>query len=463
MDIILLPNPSCKADQIRHNMTNLSISASRPSKRLSSRAQAALSNTSLGAVWEIISNLWHPENNTDGYVSVGLAENVLLHDILLEYLHTNIKPQSKYLTYNEGSTGSSNLKEAVCHFLNRHLKPARLLEPHHVVMTNGCSSAIEHLSWAFLEPGEGILLGRPYYNTFIPDLSLRPGAVVVPVNFGEIDPFGLEAVACYEKAAAEFERRTGRRIRSIMLCNPHNPLGRCYPAPVMKELMKFCQSRQLHLISDEIYALSVWENKVDLDTTIAPFQSALSLDTNNLIDPDLVHVLWGMSKDFGSNGLRVGAIISQANRDLHTVLTATSLYSFASGLADQITACLLRDDSFTDNYIRLNREKLSESHAFVAQTLRDHGIQYERGCNAGFFLWVNLGKKYLEQHPDEKGEGTKLTDTVMQKLLANKVFLGNGTDFGSEKPGWFRMVFAHPIPYLAEAIRRILLVVQAEN
>lgn len=75
--------------------------------------------------------------------------------------------------------------------------------------------------------------------------------------------------------------------------------GRCYPRDVLIELMKLCQKYRIHLISDEIYALSVFENPEAPD---APgFVSILSIDTRNIIDPHLVHVLWGMSK------VRIGA------------------------------------------------------------------------------------------------------------------------------------------------------------
>lgn len=67
--------------------------------------------------------------------------------------------------------------------------------------------------------------------------------------------------------------------------------------------MRFCQKHRLHLISDEIYALSVWHNA---DYPDAPgFTSVLSIDTEGLIDPSLVHVMWGMSKV--SNCLNVSA------------------------------------------------------------------------------------------------------------------------------------------------------------
>jgi aspartate/methionine/tyrosine aminotransferase len=58
--------------------------------------------------------------------------------------------------------------------------------------------------------------------------------------------------------------------------------------------MKLCQKHSLHLLSDEIYALSVWKNEKAPD---APeFTSVLSINTNELINVNLVHVMWGMSK-----------------------------------------------------------------------------------------------------------------------------------------------------------------------
>ena len=71
-------------------------------------------------------------------------------------------------------------------------------------------------------------------------------------------------------------------------------VGRCYPRETLVEFMKLCQKYQIHLISDEIYALSVWKNEEapNADT----FVSILSLDPAGVIDPSLVHVMWGMSK-----------------------------------------------------------------------------------------------------------------------------------------------------------------------
>ncbi|OOF93287.1 hypothetical protein ASPCADRAFT_7519 [Aspergillus carbonarius ITEM 5010] len=432
-------------------------SESHTSISFSQRGQKAVEKGAHHAVWDILSNLWDPETNPSGIVSVGVAENKLLHDTLLEYINANTHLSTRHLTYNNGSMGSNALRQALSHFLNRHFHPIHPVEPQHILVTNGCSSALEHLSWTFLNPGDAILLSKPYYSAFKTDFSLRPEAIVIPVSMGDIDPLSPDSIPAYETAAIDYEKRTGKRVRAILLCNPHNPLGRCYPRETITQLMQLCQSRQMHLISDEIYALSVWNNLVDTtNTPPTSFQSLLSIDPTNLIDPSLIHVIWGMSKDFGANGLRVGAIISQSNPDFHLAAKCMAIYTFISGMSDQITATMLADDEFTDRYIALNREKLALAHAFLVGLLKKHGIEYERGCNAGFFVWVDLGKKYLENHPEEKEEGSEFTDMLYGRLMENRVHLASGTAYGAEQPGWFRVVFAHPETWMEEAVRRIV-------
>ncbi|KAJ5472956.1 hypothetical protein N7530_006957 [Penicillium desertorum] len=369
---------------------------------LSRRAQDVVDAGSENPIWDVMKDTWHASTNPNGYVNVGVAENALMHDELLKFINKKLELPAKYLTYNDGGGGSSRLKAAVAAFLNHNLKPVIPLEPSHIMATNGVSSAVEHVAWSFADPGEGILLGRPYYGMFIPDMSLRTGSSVVPVSFGELDPLSLEGVDKYEEALLEFHRTTGKKVKALMLAHPHNPLGRCYSREVLVKLMRLCQKYQVHFISDEIYALSVFENTVDEHPPPVKFESALSIDLTGIIDPRLVHVLWGMSKDFGANGIRLGVIISQANRDVHMALTGPSLYSYASGITDHLTALILEDFDFTTRYIQQNQKLLSESYAYTANYLRDHGIEYATGCNAAFFVWMNLGKKYRELHPEDE-------------------------------------------------------------
>jgi aspartate/methionine/tyrosine aminotransferase len=356
-------------------------------------------------------------------------------------------------TYGDGSSGSKRLSNAMAKFLNVNFHPAIPVTSAHITATNGCSSALEHLSWAIADPGDGFLLGRPFYGTFIPDLSLRTGATVIPVSFGPTDPLSLDAVKIYEHALI-VAGKGGQRIQAIVLCNPHNPLGRCYSQEVLLGLMCLCQKYDIHLICDEIYALSVWENTVDVQPIAVPFQSCLSMDTRGLVDRSRIHMIWGMSKDFGANGLRLGAIVTQDNPLLHAAIVPVALYSSASSISDHVSANILEDNAWVQAYICENRRKLGERYTYITAWARKNGITYAPGVNAAFFLWVDLGSAYRSRNLEV---GTDSVDVqVMTALLSKKIFLASGKQFGSEWPGWFRIVFTCSIEILEEGLHRIL-------
>ena len=270
-------------------------------------------------------------------------------------------------------------------FLNKHLKPVLPFDPSHLLVTNGVSHSIEHCSWALADEGDGFLLGQPYYGAFIPDISLRPGVEVVQVKFGQIDPMSVEAVQNYEKAILD-AKDCGVTVKGLMLCSPHNPLGRCYSRDALVAYLKLCEKYQIHLVSDEIYALSTWENKEDTAPPPIPFTSILSIDIKDYINPALVHVLWGMSKDFGANGLRLGCIISQHNSAFMRALIPVAIYSYVSGITDYVVSNILEDDAWTESYIQMNQQRLSESHSRVVLFLRQHKIVHTPGANASILL-----------------------------------------------------------------------------
>lgn len=421
-----------------------------PPFRLSMATVAEITNEML----TLYRNLWDPKANTTGYVSLGMAESSLMHDELLEHIHKHIALKSHSLTYGDGPTGSHRLKKALSRFLNKHLRPVKTIEPSHITVANGCSPALEHLSWAFANPGDGFLLGQPWYGSFIPDISLRPEVEVVPVPFHDKDPLSIDAVVKYENAVLEAQAK-GQRVAALMLCHPHNPLGRCYSRDVLIGLMRLCEKYKVHLVSDEIYALSTFHNQVDNAPPSVPFESILSIDPQGIIDPSRVHAVWGMSKDFGANGMRLGCLVSQHNQTLHAALVQPSLYSVPSGMSDHIAANILEDDTFTDRYIIENQRRLSEHHKIAADWARKNEIEYKPGVNAAFFLWVNLGRAYQRRHPNIKVD--HVDDHVMQLMLKQKVWLASGVQFGAEEPGWFRIVFSHLPRHLHEGLERIVV------
>lgn len=426
---------------------------------LSLRARSSLRNTS-NALWDILTDIWHPQSNPHGYVTLGVADNTLMQEQLLLRANSNFELSGRHLLLNDTITGSPQLKTAIAHLLSRYLDPSKPLKPSHIIATNGVSSAIEHCSWALCGPGDGILVGRPYYRGFNRDICLRPAAKLIQVSFEGVDPIGVSAISRYEEAITS-SREQGCTIRAIMLCNPHNPLGRCYSRSFLVELMKLCERFGVHLISDEIYALSVWRQGQDGAARMDEFTSVLSIHHDELIDPSLVHVLWGVSKDFGANGMRLGVVVSQENSDLLESIRGVAQYSSISGLADYLTATILEDEEFVGRFIIQNNEILAATYDYVVSFLDNHGIPYARGSNAGFFVWCDLLTAYLGLQPEGSFNGSESTRRIksgelVDKLALHKVHLGIGDEFGSEQPGWFRITFSQHREQLDEGLKRIM-------
>ncbi|CAK46310.1 uncharacterized protein An12g06040 [Aspergillus niger] len=410
------------------------------------RAFAALKPAFL----DVLGDLWDAQSNPDGIVNLGLAEKTLMHAEMMEFVNSNVQYDAHVLTYGDGFSGSHRLKNAICQFLNRYFNPRTALYPCDIAVTSGVSNALECCAWALADAGDYILVGRPYFNAFKTIFGTRPQIELLEVAFGTTDPFSIDAINEYERAYAEAKRK-GLRVKALLLCSPHNPLGRCYSDDVLKEYMKFCSRNRLHLISDEIYALSVWENPRLPDEP--RFKSILSFNIEDFISSEMVHVVWGLSKDFGSTGLRIGCLISKRNRMLLDAVEGISLYNFPSSVADRIASLLLSDDTLLKQYISTNRRRLSESYQFATKFLQAHKVPYVE-CNAAFFIWLNLGavKKSL----------TATDQEMLARLRQEKVYVAPGTIYAAEEAGWFRMVFAHPPHVLEEGLNRMIRAVRLD-
>ncbi|RXN37360.1 1-aminocyclopropane-1-carboxylate synthase 1 [Labeo rohita] len=128
-------------------------------------------------------------------------------------------------------------------------------------------------------------------------------------------------------------KKEGLNIKALILLNPHNPLGEVYSSEEMISFLQFAKMHELHVIVDEIYMLSVFN---ETDT----FRSVLSLD--GLPDPQRTHVMWGFSKDFAMSGMRVGMVYS-ANRELVQALDQLGFLHGVPGPTQYQMAQLIRD------------------------------------------------------------------------------------------------------------------------
>jgi 1-aminocyclopropane-1-carboxylate synthase len=235
--------------------------------------------------------------------------------------------------------------------------------------------------------------------------------------------------------------------------------------------MRFCATHNIHLVSDEIYALSIFPvppAKVG-QPPITPFTSLLSIDPTDLtrpnfdfhnnvtpsfpehVEPGLFHVEYGLAKDFGTAGLHLGALIT-TNSQVANAFEAISLLHAPSGASCHIGVQILENVDFVDSLLTLSRTKLSENYIAVTDLLNSAGIPYWKSGNAGYFLWVDLSA-FLLPKEELGGDDAKREQELAGRILGGGVWLNPGQEKG-EKPGWFRLIFSHPKGKVLEGVRR---------
>ncbi|KAF1810418.1 PLP-dependent transferase [Eremomyces bilateralis CBS 781.70] len=404
----------------------------------------------LGAVLKVARNPYD-EGNEDGYINFGISDNYAMQGEMTKYINEHIHIEKLSLTYGEAPWGPRRLRAAMAKHMTTYFQPIEPIDPDGIICVNGVTSLVEMLAWILADPGDGILLPRPIYQAFIDDFGLKGGCRPVLVGFQGRDQFAPDAARAYEEAIVE-AREKGVAVKVFILCNPHNPLGRCYPRETVIELMKVCARHKIHIISDEIYALSKYQST---DSNAVPFESVLSWDFSPYIDKDYVHVAYGMSKDLASSGLRLGTLYT-TNRPLLAALQGISRFHSASSLAITASTLILEDEAYVARFAAKVQTTLSECVRIAAETFTREGIPFADGTSAGFFLWVDM-RQFLPKDVDG-WEGEK---QLAARMVEKKVYMTPGAQLSSEEPGWFRIIFSHERKTLVEGLRRVILAVRA--
>jgi len=272
--------------------------------------------------------------------------------------------------------------------------------------------------------------------------------VVVDIPQGT-DPLSKESVSYLERVI-EKSKMDGPTIRGLILCNPHNPLGRIYPTESIVAHAELAEKYDLHLLVDEIYGNQVYTNS--LVPHPPPFVSALALDLSTLAkcDPSRIHVVAGPSKDFGASGLRIGLFISQHNPELIKLMGSSVTSNAISGPTDAIFAAAINDREWRNWFLEESRRRIAEAFEMVVAWCQFHKIPLVP-CYAGQFVVIDLasvldrfGKnKTLEQKQDA------LSDAM---LKTGVLIIPTGQD---QYPTRYRLVFVRPREVLQLGLDRL--------
>ncbi|XP_057603948.1 1-aminocyclopropane-1-carboxylate synthase-like protein 1 isoform X3 [Hippopotamus amphibius kiboko] len=342
------------------------------------------------------------------------------------------------------------LREEVARFLSFYCRSPAPLKPENVVVLNGCSSLFSALATVLCEAGEAFLIPAPYYGAITQHVYLYGNVRLVCVYLdSEVTglatrPFQLTVEML--EVALQGAHSEGVKVKGLILINPQNPLGDVYSPGELQEYLEFAKRHELHVVVDEVYMLSVFEESVQ-------YRSVLSLE--RLPDPQRTHVMWATSKDFGMSGLRFGTLYTE-NRDVATAVASLCRYHGLSGLVQYQMAQLLQDrDWISQVYLPENHARLKAAHAYVSEELQALGIpSVSRG--AGFFVWVDLRKHLREATLEEEM-------LLWRRFLDNKVLLSFGKAFECKEPGWFRLVFSDETHRLRLGMQRVRQVLEGKS
>ncbi|MCL4756211.1 MAG: aminotransferase class I/II-fold pyridoxal phosphate-dependent enzyme, partial [Myxococcales bacterium] len=371
-----------------------------------------------------------PVLRPDGYIPLCVAENKLVTDLLAPKLGAARDVPARVLGY-DAMIGSLDFRERLAAFMGERFL-GRSVRAEQLAVLSGAGSVLELLFHVIADPGDGVLVPTPSYAGFWPDLETRDELRVVPVHTQSSEGFRLTPERLDAARAA-----AGRPVRALLFTSPDNPMGRVYDASELEAVLGWAERAGVHLVMDEIYALSVFGAR--------PFVSAASLR------PALgqrLHIVWAFSKDFAASGLRTGVMVSE-NAEVLRAVDGLAYWACSSGLTQLALGELISDRAWVETYLTTMRARLGEAYRRVAAALVEQGIEHQPS-GAGFFLLVDL-RPFLAA-PTWDAEAN-----LWRRLLdAANVNLTPGAACRVGEPGFMRLCFAGvPTDAAVHAVQRI--------
>jgi len=362
-----------------------------------------------------VADRWDPDTNPDGYVSMCIAENKLAWDLLAPKMAECREVPARVAEYDT-MTGSQSFREALARFLERSVL-GRPVAPEQVVTLAGSGTVLEMLFYVLADPGDGILVPTPSYSGFWMDLQTRDQLTIIAVHTAGQTGFRLTTELL--DAAVD---GADRPVRALLFTSPNNPLGTVYTADQVEEIVAWAERRDIHLVLDELFALSVYGDSAF--TSGAALRPALG---------DKRHIIWAFSKDFAASGLRCGVLVSE-NEAVVQAIDGLAYWAAVSGDTQFMLEGLISDRAWVDGFVAENRKRLGAAYSVVTSALEAASIPY-LPAQAGFFFLCDM-RGFMTNVTWEAEHG--LWRWLLDEVNVN---LTPGADCHIGEPGFMRLVF----------------------
>jgi LL-diaminopimelate aminotransferase len=336
------------------------------------------------------------------------------HPTVIEALQGAMKhPRANmYQSYQ----GIPELREAIALFYNRHYSVS--LDPSSEILPlMGSKEGIMHISMAFLNKGDQVLIPNPGYPTYSAVTQLVEASPVF---------YNLSNTKNWQPDLKALDALDTSKIKLMWLNYPHMPTGAKVDQASLKQLIQWATKEEILLINDNPYSFIL--NDEPQSILSLPGAKAVSMELNSL------------SKSFNMAGWRVGMLSGNAE-NIQAVLKVKSnmdsgmFYGVQQGA---IAALNSPDTWFTElNNTYQKRRKLIEELATLMHATFDSN-------SVGMFVWAKLN--------DPSVAAEKYIDQI---LYEKDIFITPGTIFGSQGEGYIRFSLCVNEDQIRTAINRM--------
>ncbi len=320
----------------------------------------------------------------------------------------------KYQSYQ----GLPELRNAIATFYKNKFSVESNPE-NEILPLMGSKEGIMHISMAFLNEGDKVLIPNPGYPTYT-SVTKLVGAEPLFYN--------LSDATNWQPNFEELEAEDLSEVKIMWVNYPHMPTGTDATLKTFEKLVAFGKKHNILIINDNPYSFILNDNPISILQVKGAKDIALELNS--------------LSKTFNMAGWRVGMLLGNA-AFINEVLKVKSnmdsgmFYGIQKGA---IEALQLSDDWF------LQQNKIYEERRKLIWQLADK-LEATYNKNAtGLFVWAKIPK-------GKKSE--EVTDSV---LYDNDIFITPGTIFGSQGEGYIRFSLCVTTDIIKEAINRLAAV-----
>ncbi len=296
-------------------------------------------------------------------------------------------------------------------------------DPHdEILITVGCSEAMQVAMQALLDPGDEILIPEPCFVSYGPNARFAGGDVVYVPTSVEHD---------FQVTAEDIEPHVTDRSKVLFLGYPNNPTGAVLRRETMEEIAELVIEHDLMVLSDEIYDQLIYGKAHERGHVCVPSLEGLWERTV---------LISGFSKNYAMTGWRIGfacapAPILQGIYKVHQYMVMS-----APTMAQEGAVAGLRE-AHAD--VERMRRSYDERRRTIVEGLNDAGLPTFEPEGA-FYAF-----------PDITSTGLSSEEFVRQLLEEEKVACVPGSAFGPSGEGYVRCSYATSLEEIEEAIVRI--------